>query len=74
MEDGEIEDRRPFRHVYTGIDKTVKRALPISIIRKIKLLDLSLNPKLDYARDLFLLSFMLRGMSFVDMAFLRKRA
>lgn len=72
VENGKIEDRRPFRHVYTGVDKTVKRALPISVIRKIKSLDLSLNPKLDYARDLFLLSFMLRGMSFVDMSFLRK--
>ncbi|MDE6397197.1 MAG: site-specific integrase [Muribaculaceae bacterium] len=72
VEDGRIEDRRPFRHVYTGVDKTVKRALPLSAIRKIKSLDLSISPKLDYARDLFLLSFMLRGMSFVDMAFLRK--
>lgn len=72
VEGGKIEDRRPFRHVYTGVDKTVKRALPISIIRKIKSLDLSLFPKFDYARDLFLLSFMLRGMSFVDMAYLKK--
>lgn len=68
-----IEDRRPFRHVYTGIDKTVKRALSINIIRRIKLLDLSCTPKLDFARDMFLLSFMMRGMSFVDMAFLKKR-
>lgn len=72
VEDGKIEDRRPFRHVYTGIDQTVKRALPINIIRKIKLLDLTFMPKLEYARDMFLLSFMLRGMSFVDMAFLKK--
>ena len=67
-----IEDRNPFRHVYTGVDKTVKRALPLSIIKKIKSLDLSLTPSLDYARDMFIMSFYLRGMSFIDMAFLKK--
>lgn len=67
-----IENRNPFRHVYTGVDKTVKRALPISIIKKIKVLDLSLTPTLDFARDMFILSFMLRGMSFIDMAYLKK--
>lgn len=72
IEDGIIENRNPFRHVYTGIDKTVKRALPLQTIKQIKALDLSLHPTLDYARDMFMLSFMLRGMSFVDMAYLRK--
>lgn len=67
-----IENRNPFRHVYTGIDKTVKRALPLSVIKRIKALDLSLQPHLDYARDIFMLSFYLRGMSFIDMAFLKK--
>ena len=67
-----IENRNPFRHVYTGVDKTVKRALPLSIIKKIKTLDLSLTPALDFARDMFIMSFMLRGMSFIDMAYLRK--
>ena len=67
-----IENRNPFRHVYTGVDKTVKRALPLSIIKKIKALDLSLTPALDFARDMFIMSFMLRGMSFIDMAYLRK--
>lgn len=72
VDEGRIEDRRPFRHVYTGVDKTVKRALPINVLKKIRKLDLSLMPKLDYARDIFFLSFMLRGMNFVDMAFLKK--
>ncbi|MDE7116423.1 MAG: site-specific integrase [Muribaculaceae bacterium] len=72
VEDGIIEDCNPFRKVYTGIDKTVKRALPLSVVKKIKSLDLSLKPTLNYARDMFLMSFYLRGMSFVDMAFLRK--
>ncbi len=71
VEEGLIDDGRPFRHVYTGIDKTVKRALPLAALRRIKGLDLTTCPAADYARDMFMLSFYLRGMSFVDMAFLR---
>lgn len=72
VENDIIENRNPFRHVYTGVDKTVKRALPLAVIKKIKALDLSLTPALDFARDMFLMSFYLRGMSFIDMAFLKK--
>lgn len=72
VEEDVVENRNPFRHVYTGVDKTVKRALPLPVIKKIKALDLSLAPALDYARDMFMMSFMLRGMSFIDMAYLRK--
>ena len=72
VEDDIIENRNPFRKVYTGVDKTVKRALPLPVIKKIKALDLSLMPSLDFARDMFLMSFYLRGMSFIDMAFLKK--
>lgn len=71
-EEGIIENRNPFRHVYTGIDKTVKRAIPLALVKKIRTLDLSLTPTLDYARDMFLMSFFLRGMSFIDMAYLKK--
>lgn len=67
-----ITDRHPFRKVYTGVSRTVKRALPIGAMRKIKNLDLGEDPKLEYARDMFMLSFFLRGMSFIDMAYLRK--
>lgn len=72
VEEDVIENRNPFRHVYTGIDKTTKRALPLDMIKKIKELDLSLNPSLDFARDMFMISFYLRGMSFIDMAYLKK--
>lgn len=72
VESGIIEDRFPFRHVYTGIDKTVKRALPIPCIKRINALDLSATPSVEFARDMFMMSFFLRGMSFIDMAFLRK--
>lgn len=64
--------RDPFRHVYTGVEKTVKRAIPSSVIKDIKNMDLQDYPTLDYARDMFLFSFYTRGMSFVDMAYLRK--
>ncbi len=72
VEDDIIENRNPFRKVYTGVDKTVKRALPLQTIKKIKALDLTFNPSLDFARDMFMMSFYLRGMSFIDMAFLKK--
>lgn len=72
VENDMTENQSPFRHVYTGIEKTVKRALPLRSVRKIKELDLSQNPLLDFARNMFMMSFYLRGMSFIDMAFLKK--
>ena len=66
------EQRFPFRYVYTGIEKTVKRAVPLNVIRKIKELDLDSYPAMDYARDMFMFSFYTRGMSFIDMAYLKK--
>ena len=72
VEEDVIENRNPFRRVYTGVDKTIKRALPLDVIKKIKVLDLSFAPGLDFARDMFMMSFYLRGMSFIDMAYLKK--
>jgi len=66
-------NRNPFKHVYTGIDKTIKRAVPLKAIKQIKNLDLLLQPSLDFARDMFLFSFYTRGMSFIDMAYLKKK-
>ena len=66
------EQKYPFKHVYTGIDKTVKRAVPLKEIKHIKELDLTLKPHLEYARDMFLFSFYTRGMAFIDMAYLKK--
>ena len=66
-------NRNPFKHVYTGIDKTIKRAIPLKAIKQIKNLDLSLQPSLDFARDMFLFSFYTRGMSFIDMVYLKKK-
>ena len=73
LEKALMEQRNPFRHVYTGVDKTVKRAVPLSAIKRMKNLDLSLQPNLEFARDMFLFSFYTRGMSFIDMAHLKKK-
>lgn len=72
VENNLTEQRYPFKHVYTGIDKTVKRAVPLNVIRRIKELELDSKPHQDYARDMFMFSFYTRGMSFVDMAYLKK--
>ena len=64
----------PFRHVYTGVDKTVKRAITLEAVRRIMRLDLKDVPMQDFARDMFMFSFYTRGMSFVDMAYLSKKA
>ena len=72
VEKGLTPQNKPFRHVYTGVDKTIKRAIPIKEIKALKELDLSLKPSLDFARDMFMFSFYTRGMSFIDMAYLKK--
>lgn len=73
VEDGLTTDNQPFQKVYTGVDKTSKRAISFDDIKRIKNLNLSNSPLLDFAKDMFLFSFYARGMSFVDMAFLRKK-
>ena len=72
IEKGLTTDKMPFKHVYCGMDKTVKRSISLADIKRIKGLDLSSRPALDYARDMFLFSFYTRGMSFIDMAYLKK--
>ncbi len=73
VEKGLTIQQFPFKQVYTGVERTIKRAVPLKIIKTIKEMDLKMNPVLDYARDMFLFSFYTRGMSFVDMAYLRKK-
>ena len=72
VDEGLAKQQFPFRHVYTGICKTVKRAVSVEDIKRIKRLDLSGRPALDFARDMFMFSFYTRGMSFIDMAYLKK--
>lgn len=72
VEKGLTPDRHPFKHVYCGMDKTVKRSISFAEIKKIKELDLSRKRVMDFARDMFIFSFCTRGMSFIDMAYLKK--
>lgn len=73
VECGLTAQRRPFAHVYTGIAKTVKRAVGQQVMVNLQTLDLTSRPDLAEARELFMFSFYTRGMSFVDMARLTKQ-
>lgn len=66
---GITPDKKPFTEVYTGIGKTVKRAIPLDAIQRISGLR-GLSAQEIWTRDMFLFSFYTRGMSFVDMAYL----
>lgn len=70
------EGRAPFRPrlfkaVYTGTRVTVKRALDEQSLRRLKRCIPS-SPCLERARRLFMLLFMLRGIPFVDIAYMRR--
>ncbi len=67
-----LVDKRPFDQVYTGVDKTVNRAIRESTIAKLLVLNLSYDKTLEMVRDLFVFSYAARGMAFVDIAYLRK--
>lgn len=67
-----MEDRQLFARVRLSYVKTAKRAITEAQIRRIQELDLSGKPAQALARDMFMFSFYMRGMSFVDMTFLRK--
>lgn len=67
-----LNTRELFENVFIGNEPTAKRAISPSIISRLLEADLGKNSKLDFARDLFLLSFYLRGIPFVDLVHLRK--
>ncbi|WP_291527917.1 tyrosine-type recombinase/integrase [Bacteroides sp. UBA939] len=64
---------RLFSNVHTGVDSPVKRAVSPEVISRLMKSEKKLPRRLSFSRDLFVLLFLLRGMSFVDLAFLRKR-
>ena len=64
-----------FRSVYTGTRADRKRALEDEEMRKVfgRLPELpEVTPDLRHAQNLFILMFLLRGLPFVDLAYLRK--
>lgn len=63
----------PFRYVTFSSVKTVKRAVNTASIQQIAKAPLEDKSRLELSRDLFLFSFYSRGMSFVDMAYLKDK-
>ncbi len=66
-----VNNTNPFKHVFTGLEKTDKRAMPTFTLKEIRKL-IPDSRSMMFARDMFLFSFYTRGMSFVDMAYLKK--
>lgn len=73
VDDGFAEYKNPFKRVFTSTEKTVKRAISLKHIKRLKEMDLSYSVAKSFARDMFLFSFYTRGMSFVDIAYLQKK-
>lgn len=74
-EDGYVEEnvRSPFDKVRLKGEETAKRAISRQEVGEIRTLDLKgQHPQKVLARDLFLFSLFSRGMSFVDMCYLKK--
>ena len=67
-----VEQSHPFTEVYTGIDRTRKRAVSESVISQLYKLKLAEETPLALARDIFIFSYCTRGMAFVDIAYLKK--
>lgn len=62
----------PFKGVFTGEEKTVKRAVELEVVLELEKQDLKRRPVLDLARDVFMFSLYTRGMTFIDIAHLKK--
>lgn len=68
----QMEQTFPFRNVYTGVERTRKRAVPEDIMVRLQKLDLTHSAPLAFSRDMFIFSYCTRGMAFVDIAYLKK--
>jgi integrase len=73
VREGIVPQSSPFRNVYTGVDRTRKRAVGEETVIRLRRLNLEHSPSLALARDIFIFSYCARGMAFVDIAFLRKQ-
>lgn len=62
----------PFKNVFTGEEKTAKRAVDRNVVLKLEDLNLERLPVLELARDIFMFSLYTRGMAFIDIAYLKK--
>lgn len=71
VKSGFVKDAEPFKYVKAGVAKTKKRAITEKQLRDIYNMELD-KPRLVFARDMFILSFLLRGIAPVDMMKLKK--
>lgn len=67
------DDNKLFSRVRLAYVPTNKRAISAEEIRAIQQLKLPPDSIMEFARDLFMFSFYTRGMSFVDIAYLKKK-
>lgn len=72
LEEGLLCNRNLFRRVHLSYVPTAKRAIGEKEMRMIAKLQLREGSTLALARDIFVFSYYMRGMSFVDIAYLRK--
>jgi len=72
IKEGLIEETTyPFKNISIKSEKTRKRAVNKDVIKKVEELDVSYDKHLQFNKDLFMFSFYNRGMSFVDLAYLK---
>ena len=72
VEEGLLNNTKLFSHVRLSYVKTTKRAISEKELKVIANLELPENSTMALARDIFMFSFYMRGMPFVDIAYLRK--
>lgn len=63
----------PFHAVFTGMEKTAKRAVQESVIERLAALSTELTDNLRLSCDMFLFSFYAQGIAFIDLAHLTKK-
>lgn len=68
----DLEDRKPFKDLFTGHAKTVKRSATNDDIKRLQAMILPKHSALQLSCDIFLFSLYAQGMPFVDVSFLRK--
>ena len=66
-----LEDLDPFKDLFTGHAKTVKRSASDEDIKRLQAMILPRHSVLQLSRDIFFFSLYAQGMPFVDVAFLR---
>lgn len=72
VEDGLLADKKLFSRVRLSFVRTAKRAISEKNLKAIGQLSLPAGSAIAFARDIFMFSFYMRGMPFVDIAYLRK--